>query len=175
MFQHILHNSPLFYSNPKPRHGNGHKKWKKKIENQILKIHWWLSVCSSDLLSYSLWEYSTHRKHREGDSGRGGVRGRFSRPSGRRLCRLCLIGLSFCIFQVRLPFDHEEDLSNNEHAWEPGGGLFMHLCFTSIHHFTRRQKDTLLHGNSHANLQSIADRSLISVKSLQTRCNCHSE
>lgn len=60
----------------------------------------------------------------------------FSRPSGRCLCRLYLIGPSIGIFQVRPPFDHEEGLGNSVHVRKPGGGLFMHLCFASIHQLT---------------------------------------
>lgn len=46
---------------------------------------------------------------------RGGLEG-FSCPSGCSLRRLFLIGPSFGIFQVRPPFDHEEDLGNSIHA-----------------------------------------------------------
>lgn len=51
-----------------------------------------------------------------GGVGWGGGWGGFSRPNGRCLCRLYLIGPSFGIFQVRPPFDHEEGLGNSVHA-----------------------------------------------------------
>ena len=109
---------------------------------------------------------------------RGGVCGGSSRPSGRCLCRLYLIGPSFGIFQVRPPFDHEEGLGNSVHAWKPGGGSFMHLCFASIHQLTGRQKDTLPRCSLHAKLQSTtvpADRPSTLILSPPSRCNCHCE
>lgn len=111
---------------------------------------------------------------RGGVGGGGGV----SRPSGRCLCRLYLIGPSFGIFQVRPPFDHEEGLGKSVHAWKPEGGSFMHLCFASIHQLTGRKKDTLLFCSSHAKLQSAAiltGRPSTLLLSPPSRCNCHSE
>lgn len=43
----------------------------QKEENQILNIHWGQGVGSSEILCYSLREYSPHREYYSGDSGEG--------------------------------------------------------------------------------------------------------
>lgn len=91
--------------------------------------------CVFQHFCYSLWEYSAHKKKKKitlvrASNGKGVWGGAFYTEAAA-LYRLCLIGPPVRIFQVRLSFDHWPWKLGE--CLKRGGGMFMHLCFASIH------------------------------------------
>jgi len=151
---------------------------KKQKENQILNIHWGPSVCSSEILCYSLWEYSAHRKNLGGGSGKRWGRGGFSSPSGRSLCRLYLIGPSFGIFQVHPPLIMKKVLATACVLESQGEAC---SCTCALLQSISWRGDRKILSCSVPHMQSYnrplltTDRPSTLLLNPPSRCNCHSK